>query len=91
MTQLPYPTPPAPPFLHRFLNTICQRFLYPLLAKYDGRYDELFLRGLVLVARTQNFSISFLQRHLCIGYSRACRIMAAIEATQLVKREPAKA
>lgn len=90
MTQPPYPPPPPPPFLCRFLTAIFQRLLLPLLAKHDGRYDALFLPGLVLVARSQNFSISFLQRHLCIGYSRACRIMAAIEATQLVKRETAK-
>jgi DNA segregation ATPase FtsK/SpoIIIE-like protein len=59
----------------------------PLLARCDGRFDELFPQGLALVVRTNNFSISHLQRHLLLGYRRACRMMAAIEATGIVKRK----
>jgi S-DNA-T family DNA segregation ATPase FtsK/SpoIIIE len=57
------------------------------MGRCDGRFDPMFPQGLALVVRTQRFSISHLQRHLCIGYRRACRLMAAIEATNLVKRE----
>lgn len=88
MTPPPYSSPPAPSIICHLVAAFSQRFLLPLLAKYDGKYDSLFLQALVLVVRSRQFSIAHLQRHLRIGYSRACRIMAAVEATQLVTREP---
>lgn len=51
-----------------------------LLGRIDGRFDPLFPQAIVLVVSTRNRSIAHLQRHLILGYGRACRIMRAIDA-----------
>lgn len=82
----PYPIPERS-LICRGLVFLTIRLILPLMGRCDGRFDPLFPEGLTLVVRTRRFSISHLQRHLRIGYRRACRLMAAIEATNLVKRE----
>ena len=82
----PYPVPERS-LVCRGLVYLTARLALPLMARCDGQFDALFPQGLALVVRTRRFSISHLQRHLRIGYGRACRLMAAIEATNLVKRE----
>lgn len=85
---------PLPPYPVTERSMFCKgllwfamRFILPLMARCDSRFDPLFPQGLALVIRTQRFSIAHLQRYLRIGYGRAWRLMAAIEATKLVKRE----
>lgn len=88
---VPSPLPPYPApelsMVSRGLLWLAMRLILPLLARCDGQFDALFPQGLALVIRTRQFSISHLQRHLRIGYRRACRLMTAIEATNLVERE----
>lgn len=90
---MPNPLPPYPlpkrSFICKVAVGLTTRFALPLMARCDGRFDPLFPQGLALVVRTKRFSISHLQRHLLIGYRRACRLMTAIEATNLVKRDVA--
>lgn len=46
--------------------------------------DELYERAVEIVIRRQKASVSLLQRHLKLGYSRACQLMAALESAQIV-------
>ena len=46
--------------------------------------DELYERAVELVQQSGKASISYVQRHLGIGYSRAARLMEAMEITSVV-------
>lgn len=55
------------------------KYIFFLLSRYSPRLDTLYPSGLALVVKSENFTITHLQRHLRIGYKRACRMMAQIE------------
>ncbi|MEK5165995.1 terminase small subunit [Paenibacillus sp. FSL R5-0527] len=50
----------------------------------DGAQDELFISAVQIVAEAKQASVSFLQRRLQIGYSRAARLIDAMERMKLV-------
>lgn len=50
----------------------------------DGEYDELFLNAVQIVAEAKQASVSFLQRRMRIGYTRAARLIDAMERKKLV-------
>lgn len=79
---------PARSLLCTALLSVVLRVVRPLLARCDGSFDVLFPQALAVVLRTGNFSISHLQRNLLLGYRRACRLMAAVEAANVVPRNP---
>ncbi len=50
----------------------------------DAERDPLFDQAVEIVVRTRRPSISFVQRHLRIGYNRAARLIEAMEQAGLV-------
>lgn len=50
----------------------------------DGAQDELFISAVQILAEAKQASVSFLQRRLRIGYSRAARLIDAMERMKLV-------
>jgi DNA segregation ATPase FtsK/SpoIIIE-like protein len=50
-----------------------------IIAKFNARLDPVYPRAFAFVAKSNNFSISHLQRHYLLGYKRACRLMDVIE------------
>jgi len=46
--------------------------------------DDLYGAAIHIVRVTGRVSISYLQRHLVIGYNRACRLMEAMEYQNIV-------
>jgi S-DNA-T family DNA segregation ATPase FtsK/SpoIIIE len=49
-----------------------------------GSGDDLYDQAVVLVAREQKVSVSFIQRYLSIGYNRAAKIVERMEAERVV-------
>lgn len=43
--------------------------------KIETKYDELFTKALKIVVESNNASVSLIQRKLCIGFSKAARII----------------
>lgn len=50
----------------------------------DGEQDALFDQAVSIVLKHRRASISFVQRHLRIGYNRAARLLESMEASGLV-------
>jgi len=50
----------------------------------DEPQDELFERAAEIVVGCQSASVSLLQRHLKLGYQRACRLVTALELAQVI-------
>lgn len=48
------------------------------LGRLNPRLDPDYTKVLAFVAASNNDSISHLQRNFLMGYSRACRLMAAV-------------
>jgi len=53
--------------------------------------DELYPRAVELVKERNNASVAGLQRHLGIGYNRACRLIERMEDEGVVSKwDPAR-
>lgn len=63
---------------------VAKRSVEELEGAEAGESDELTLPAAELVVRTQTASISHLQRRLKIGYSRACKLAAALERAGII-------
>ena len=50
----------------------------------SGLLDELYPAAQHIVRASGNASVSFLQRHLIIGYNRAATLMEALESQGIV-------
>lgn len=52
-----------------------------------GLSDPLYTNAKMIVRANNRASISLVQRHLCIGYNRAARLLEAMEACKVVSHE----
>ena len=75
----------------RFLSDIAQPEYHPELMQLgapkglaEAEKDEFFDKAVEIILETQRGSVSLLQRHLTIGYSRASRIMEQMRAMGIV-------
>jgi S-DNA-T family DNA segregation ATPase FtsK/SpoIIIE len=78
----PHPADPAVTIPHA--TALQQAPLWETVETTDGEVDELFDEAVEVVRRMRRASISLLQRHLRIGYTRSARLIDQLEARGIV-------